>query len=357
MTGLTIQALRAARALGKLGGGGTGIPGVDKLVEKFGGKIEGVLGKTLGKMGKFGSVAAKVLGAVGIGTGEVLAKGVGEAALKTGGEELVKGAEKVGAKELVKGAEKVGGEELVKGAEKVGGKELVKGTEKVGGEELVKGAEKVGAKEGLELGIKGAEKIGAKSLGKSLLKKIPGIGILAGLAFGASRLMEGDYTGAALEVASGAVSTLPIVGTAASIVIDAGLAASDIKNAMNPEATPAPGAVTAQVNALPAMQVPPTPTVPGLGPVVPDVNSSEAKEATSTGKAKVAAALAVSDKETHDKLGVLSDAMIDAINLLEQIASNGDPKALEALQKMSPQYKTSRIPSATSYLTGRAPTN
>lgn len=80
---------------------------------------------------------------------------------------------------------------------------------------------------------KTAGKQGAKSLGKGLLKKIPGIGLLAGLAFGANRAMGGDWTGAGLEVASGAASTIPGVGTAASVGIDVALAARDIKKSID----------------------------------------------------------------------------------------------------------------------------
>lgn len=69
-----------------------------------------------------------------------------------------------------------------------------------------------------------------KALGKSLLKKIPLIGLIAGLGFGVSRLMDGDWKGALGEVASGAASTIPGVGTAASVAIDAGLAARDMSN-------------------------------------------------------------------------------------------------------------------------------
>ena len=47
-------------------------------------------------------------------------------------------------------------------------------------------------------------------------------------------MWDGDWTGAAAEVASGAASTVPGVGTAASVAIDAGLAARDINNALNP---------------------------------------------------------------------------------------------------------------------------
>lgn len=75
---------------------------------------------------------------------------------------------------------------------------------------------------------KGAAKLGAKALGKSLLKKIPGIGLAAGLLFAGQRAIAGDLGGAGLELASGVAGTIPGFGTAASLGIDAALAARDI---------------------------------------------------------------------------------------------------------------------------------
>jgi len=104
---------------------------------------------------------------------------------------------------------------------------------------FVKGPASTAAKVGTNLAddaIKGTTKtiaktttkVGAKSLGKSMLKKVPVIGALAGIGFGISRAMKGDFLGAAGEVASGAASLIPGFGTAASVAIDAGLAARDI---------------------------------------------------------------------------------------------------------------------------------
>lgn len=78
---------------------------------------------------------------------------------------------------------------------------------------------------------KGTAKIAGKTLAKSALKKIPGVGLIAGLGFGLSRLMKGDLAGAVGEIASGAASIIPGLGTAASLAIDAGLAARDISKA------------------------------------------------------------------------------------------------------------------------------
>jgi len=77
-------------------------------------------------------------------------------------------------------------------------------------------------------GGKTAGKIMGKSALKSGIKKIPIIGALAGIGFGISRAMDGELVGAGLEVASGVASIIPGWGTAASVAIDAGLAARDI---------------------------------------------------------------------------------------------------------------------------------
>jgi hypothetical protein len=69
---------------------------------------------------------------------------------------------------------------------------------------------------------------GLKGLGKSLIKKIPGIGLLAGVGFGISRALKGDFAGAAMELGSGLASTVPGVGTALSAGIDGALLARDM---------------------------------------------------------------------------------------------------------------------------------
>lgn len=106
----------------------------------------------------------------------------------------------------------------------------------------------------------------AKAAGKSLVKKIPIIGALAGIGFGISRAMAGDWTGAGLEVASGLAGTVPGPGTAASLGLDAALIARDIHNNRAgrggmgggggtgeiPKPTGVGVAPTARVNAAPA---------------------------------------------------------------------------------------------------------
>jgi hypothetical protein len=97
---------------------------------------------------------------------------------------------------------------------------------------LTKSVGKAGAKAGTKAAEKGLTKsvgkAGAKAVGKSALKKIPVIGALAGLGFAAGRAMDGDWLGAGGEALSGIASIVPGIGTAASVAIDAGLAARDI---------------------------------------------------------------------------------------------------------------------------------
>jgi hypothetical protein len=87
------------------------------------------------------------------------------------------------------------------------------------------------AVEGAEQTVKQTTKILGKGGGKSLVKKIPILGAIAGLGFATSRLLKGDFLGAALEVASGGASIFPGAGTTASLGIDALLMARDVKGA------------------------------------------------------------------------------------------------------------------------------
>ena len=70
----------------------------------------------------------------------------------------------------------------------------------------------------------------SKVVGKSAIKKIPLIGLGAGILYAGQRALAGDWAGAGLEMASGLASTVPGLGTAASIGIDAALIARDLKN-------------------------------------------------------------------------------------------------------------------------------
>lgn len=77
----------------------------------------------------------------------------------------------------------------------------------------------------------------AKAGTKTALKKIPIIGAGVGLALGAGRAMAGDWTGAGMEVASGALGTIPGLGTAASLGVDAAILSRDMKRRRQAQST------------------------------------------------------------------------------------------------------------------------
>ena len=71
----------------------------------------------------------------------------------------------------------------------------------------------------------------AKAAAKSAAKKLPfGFGLIPALAFAVSEVMQGDLTGAAMEIASGTAAILPGPGTAASVGIDAAILARDLNS-------------------------------------------------------------------------------------------------------------------------------
>ena len=123
---------------------------------------------------------------------------------------------------------------------------------------------KTGAKKGLQkAGAKVATKMAAKTAVKIGLKKIPVVGLIAGLGFGLQRLAKGDITGALMEAGSGIASTIPGPGTAISAGLDAALVAKDVTGMKDG------GEVTSPTRALIAEGGEPELVVPHskLGPV------------------------------------------------------------------------------------------
>jgi hypothetical protein len=76
-------------------------------------------------------------------------------------------------------------------------------------------------------------KISSNQTGKIAVKKVPAIGFFVGIGLGSCRLLSGDFSGAVLEVASGAASTFPGSGTVCSYGIDSLLLMKDVKNALD----------------------------------------------------------------------------------------------------------------------------
>ncbi len=112
------------------------------------------------------------------------------------------------------------------------GKEAAKQAAGQATEQAAKSGGKAAAQAGGKAAVKGAgaaaTKGAAKGAGKSLMKKLPVLGAIAGGVFAVDRASKGDWLGAGMEVASGAAALLPGWGTAASIGIDAALVARDI---------------------------------------------------------------------------------------------------------------------------------
>jgi len=79
----------------------------------------------------------------------------------------------------------------------------------------------------LKAGKETIGKYAAKAASRIGLKKIPGLGTVAATGFATERAASGDYIGAGLELASGAVSNIPVIGTAASFLIDGVLMGKD----------------------------------------------------------------------------------------------------------------------------------
>lgn len=179
-------------------------------------------------------------------------------------------------------------------AKKVGTKVATK-TATTAGKTVASTAGKTAAKTAGKVGTKTVAKVGAKAVGKSLLKKIPVVGLLAGVGFGLSRLMDGDYAGAALELASGAAGTIPGIGTAASVGIDTALAAKDMGAFDKKAATPAkPAATPVKATATPAKAVAAPAAV------------AATKAVAATGGTSVVSAAKASEKWMQGKLTYMS---------------------------------------------------
>ena len=166
-----------------------------------------------GKLAKFGGRLGRgFLGGGMKGVGKVLNRGILKPITSVGGS-ILKGV--TGAPGAVRGALSTAGLAKMVGYTGPVASTVAKTAKNVGGKNIAKTLTKTGG----------------KSLGKSLLKKIPVVGAIAGIGLGLSRAMKGDFTGALGEVASGAASLVPGIGTGASLAIDGMLMARDMKKA------------------------------------------------------------------------------------------------------------------------------
>jgi hypothetical protein len=244
------------------GGGDGGLDAMDLLIGKFGlDALKGNDGKKpkgkkglLGKAGRFlGRGKAKLVGgALALGTSTMA---VGKKFLNNGTEKVSKETTEKVAKEATEKVSKESAEKLAKETtEKVAkettekvAKETTEKVAKEATEKLAKQATEKVAKQATETVGKQVAKATAKATAKGLVKKIPLIGAIAGLGFGLSRALKGDFLGASMEIGSGFASIAPGVGTAASVGIDAALLARDVSKIKDTEGEKmVPPAITAE---------------------------------------------------------------------------------------------------------------
>jgi hypothetical protein len=263
----------------------------------------------------------------GRGGKKLAVKEAEELAVKEGGKLATKAVGKAVAKEGTEIAAKEGGKLITSAVGKEGAEIAAKeGTEvaaKVGGKAGGKLVAEEGAKVGGKVLAKEGVKIGGKALGKSLLKKIPLIGAVAGLGFGAQRALHGDWLGAAGEVASGAASTIPGLGTSASIGIDAALAGRDIYKASKGEG---------EEGAVPTPETAPPPTTPpveaseppqAVQPVVPSVQPVATSEPAPVPATDLNGDVLKDISSNTGKTNDLISSLTQAIYKLAQNASGG----------------------------------
>lgn len=214
---------------------------LDKIISLLGGKKGGGQGKGKGKIsggiGKFLSGTLdkifKFLGPIGVTLTAI------SAFLFRGGikKMIMGGLGKLGS--MITAPFKMAGKLAtgVGGMAKKGGSFVAK---KATG--VYQGAKKMGGAARGKLGsIISKSKIAGKSVtkaiakvgGKSLLKKIPGLGALFGLGFAFQRILAGDMTGAGMEALSGIAGAFPGLGTVSSIAMDAAIAARDVLGVEN----------------------------------------------------------------------------------------------------------------------------
>lgn len=141
-----------------------------------------------------------------------LGKGAGRL-VKTGAKAA---AGKIRSKIAASAAEKAAADATEKAAASAAEKAAATAAEKTATSAAEKTAAGIAAKATAKFGGKEAAKLGLKFL----IKKLPFFGLLAGGVFGAQRAFAGDYEGAAGELGSGLLSTVPGPGTAASVGVD-----------------------------------------------------------------------------------------------------------------------------------------
>ena len=130
--------------------------------------------------------------------------------------------------------EEVAEEVVEEGAEAVVESSLRSGA-KVAGEEIGETAVRRATAEVAEIGAREAAETIAVTTTKTVLKKLPfGLGLAFSVPFAVGRMMEGDFTGAGLEIAEGLTAAIPGIGTGASLAIAGYSGYRDITSQIDP---------------------------------------------------------------------------------------------------------------------------
>ena len=364
LIGLALQALMTARSLGLMGGGKGGILGeLGDLLKKgkgggavaaaeegaaVAGKEAGLLGKLMGGAGgaaEAGGAEAGVLGKLLGGAGKaagVVGKVASKAALPI-----------AAAASLYEGVTGWMGADAQQKAGKINEQQANKQKGKAVG----------GAATGLAAGIAGAE--GGAALGTILL---PGIGTVAGgLIGGAAGYFGGSWLGGMAGEGIGGMfggkkppvqqarpvppkpQQNPAMAQGLAAAKAAGMPTGQIEKAMamgNPLAH-GKKTVMAHPGGVGLARV----AQPGTGPTPAEVNTAGTGEPGTEGE-PTAEVTMVEDEAGNTYLAQIADSMVQAVKLLQIMADNGNPQAINALNGMRP-IGPRPIPTANAYITGR----
>lgn len=197
------------------------------------------------------------------------------------------------------------------------------------------GAGEVGEAVVREAGETVAERISktvASAVGTGLAKKIPLAGLGVGAVLGGYRAFQGDFVGAGMEVASGGASMLPVLGTGASIAIDAAILARDI-SAIYRDAYP--DMSEDQINAMAAT----TASTEMLTEINDRLARSESGEDVYWGRENVGQ---MEDRRAINDLLVSEIVRLNAIKERDGALSDTDAAALENFQSQLMEFERNK---------------
>jgi hypothetical protein len=179
-------------------------------------------------------------------------------------------------------------------------------------------------------GAKGAASVAAKGIGKSILKKIPLIGLGIGLWDAVGRAQAGDWAGAAMSAASGVASTVPGAGTLVSTAIDAAQIATDATGLTGGDAKDLAPATPSE----PKTEIGPTSMMEDQKKALENMTEQQRQQAAEQA-AKAVASTDTATKSPADSLADLNGtmqqmlaAMSQQLELMRNVAANTKQTAM-----------------------------